>query len=70
MFIQVNETTWLDPKLTRIALGLNLTEPERRELWVVSTARPGVGIEVDRKHQDRLLKAMGVDLGELARTID
>ena len=70
MLIQVNETTWLDPKLTRIALGLNLTEPDRRELWVVSTARPGVGIEVARECQEKLLKAMGVDLGEVSRSID
>jgi hypothetical protein len=70
MFIQVNQTTWLNPKLARIALGLNLTEPDRRELWVVSTARTDVGIEVDRQFQETLLKAMGVDLGELARMID
>jgi hypothetical protein len=70
MLIQVNETTWLDPKMTRIALGLNLTDPERRELWVVCTARPGVGIEVDREHQEKLLKAMGVDLGLVAKLMD
>ena len=68
--LQVNETTWVDPRSTRIALMTNATEPERRELWVVLTARPNMGIEVERQYHARLLDAMGVDLGEIARQID
>ena len=68
--IQVSHETWVDPKYTRIALMTNATEPDRRHIWVVSKATPDLGIEVETRFQGGLLKALGVDVGAIARAID
>jgi hypothetical protein len=62
MILRVNESTWLDPRLTRAALVTEAQSDEHRRLWVVSIARPDEPIEVEKCFQEELLQAMRVTL--------